>query len=210
MIDILSYLSPPQEFWWNSHLVDPITKQPQYTVASPTGIWYPKNDPPALLGFDYNPYDTQYVYQKLTELDWKAGNFKAFLGKGVPWCPRFYDPSMRLPPIIIPDTSYVAVTNGVKGPVQNLKVGVTQLSGPMYDDFNGDVGQQQFVRVTWQWDNGAVMESFDYCGPYTFGWTRWQAANLQPDGTYKVMQTSLFNTIAKGGFGPISFPYPIP
>src|ERR1700680_4117543 len=129
MIDIRSYLSPPQEFWWDNHLYDPVSKQPQYTVASPTGLWYPKNDPPKLLGFDYNPYDDQFIYQKLTELDWK-GNFKAFLGKGIPFCPHWYDPVLGSDPIVIPDTSYVAVTNGVKGPVQNLKTGVTQLSGP--------------------------------------------------------------------------------
>jgi hypothetical protein len=210
LTDILEYMVPPIDWSLENHLHDPNTND-SYAVLTPSGVWLPKNL--ALTGFDYNTFDENFVYQKLTELDWTAKNFKSFMGKGIPWCPRYFTEGQFNPPIVIADTSYRTVMNcapDTKNPPANVGKGQTQLSGPYSTiDFGGDLGVQNCMIVTWQWDDGAVMETFYYAGPRTFGGVMWTTSNLV-NGVYVIQKTSLFNQIVKGGFGALNFPCPIP
>jgi len=213
-IDILDWLTASYDWALEWHLFDPTPgSNAMYTVATPAGIWYLKNAPPKVLGFDYNTFDEVAVYQKATELGWAEKNYKAFVSKqwptgGIYWAPRYIIPGAFNPPVVTTDSSYVRMLNCVAQPPQTIGRLQTQINGPFEFNFGGDLGTLECLVLTYQWNDGAVMETNYYAKPY--GQVRWETANLTPSGRYVTQQVSNFNRIVKGGFGSVDFPCVIP
>jgi hypothetical protein len=211
--DVLNWLAPSAPFSLEWHLHDPLTND-SYGVLLPGQLWLPKAAASAkFTGFDMNTFDENLVYQKLTELDWVSGDFKSFVGPGIPWCPRYWTPGASNLPIVTQNSNYVTVKGGTPTPgTANVGTVITQLSGPYpitdpLAAFGGDIGTLPYVKITYQWGFGATLETFYYAKPY--GWVKWTTSNLVA-GAYVIQKTSLFNQIVAGGYGPVNFPWPIP
>ncbi len=210
MTDALNYLAPSFAFSSAFHLESP--SNPLYSCLGPGKIWYPKNASNMMPG-DLNTFDDTWVYQKLTEQDWtKPNSFKAFVssnwrGGGVPLCPRQLDLATYNSPVITQDSSFRIYSDCATFVVQNLQQVQTQVLG-LYDiALGGDLGTLRCLVIAYQWNNGAVKETFVFAEG--FGWVQWSTANLV-NGAYTPQKTVTFNAIVSGGFKGAAFTCPIP
>ncbi len=220
MIDALNYFAPTFPFAQENHLVSP--NNPLYCILEPGRIWYPKQTGTARMPADMNTYDETFVYQKLTEnsaIPWNspaaASAFKSFVssnwsGGGIPLGPRYLidDTSRSYGPWITKDSSFKLFTTCAASTQSNLGQVQTEALGPFTVELGGDLGTLPCVIVEYQWNNGAILETFTFAESY--GWVGWTTSNLV-NGIYVVQQSNVFNTIASGGSASyMPFPCQIP
>lgn len=212
MTDVLEYMIPSPAWALENHLAVAKGGQPVYGALVGRMLWYMKS----ASGFpwDGNTFDENYVYQSITENGWTSPNqFKMFASKswpgangGIAWAPRFFTEATWNAPLITADSTYRTYSDCGKFTTANLGGPIaTQLSGPVYKDFGGDLGEQDAIIVTYLW--GTSMEVNYYVKDY--GWVQWELWSLV-NGAYVQKQVSAFNTFAKGGSPTLNFPCPVP
>lgn len=177
----------------------------QYHVATPYSLQFIKG----AQGFpwDIKPYDSQFIYDRVTELDWTSPrDFKQF-NPQVAMCPRFWDgtpwSAFRAAPNMV--ESY---TNCIKGKPFDLGSIAFDLSGPAPVDYGGDVGNQVPTIILRYYWGGAALPLLNREELYLTqraGWCRWTHANL--NGTvYEIDKATLHNKIVAGGPPALQFP----
>jgi|HubBroStandDraft_1064217.scaffolds.fasta_scaffold15954_4 hypothetical protein len=217
-MDILSYLLPNQTWALSNHLAIAGTGgQPTYTwLDSPNSrIWNMKGA--SGYPWDSFSYDTNFVYQSITENVWTSPTtFKMFASGtwpagngGIAWLPRQVNPGEPTTPIVTADSTYrtysacgTFTTANLGGPVE------THVEGPYSIDFGGDLNYQEALVMTYKWNPGySTMEVNCYVEDY--GLVQWESYTLT-SGRYVLSQTSLFNTELAGGCPALSFPCGVP
>ena len=209
MIDALTYLAPSFSFSSSFHLES--TSNPLYTRLEGGKIWYIKS-PASMMPGDLNTFDDVWIYQKLTEQDWaKSNSFKAFVssnwpGGGIPLCPRQIDLNNRLP-VVTTDSSFRIYSDCSTFVTQNVQQIQTEVIGLIDITLYGDLGTLSCLVIQYQWNNGAVKETFAFAEKY--GLVQWSTANLI-NGLYITQKTVTFNVVKVGGFVGTKFSCPIP
>jgi len=178
-----------------------------YTVVWPDKYYWIKT--PAGDTWDINLYDGSYIYWWITELQWNTPNdYKKATHNtnfvAAPRCARTGYPGTA---ITDADSSYNRYLNCVQQPTQNLNKVVFEVWGPYTETLGGSLpANLQVLVLAYRWgcDN-----NYNNCGTkenYTiaqrYGLVKYDASNLQPDGTYKVFSTATFNQLVDGTVQP--------
>lgn len=177
----------------------------QYPRDTGSSLWFTKT----AQGYpwDIKPYDSNFIYDRVTELDWNfPSDFKQF-NPPLAMCPRLWDgdPTWN---IYHPTSNYEVWQNCVK--VNSASVGevLYTLEGPYAIDFQGMVGLTPAILLSYYWNNFSDREQLFLTR--RFGWVKWTHAALQISGRYSVDAASLHNQVVAGQVTP-KFPcFPIP
>ena len=169
-------------------------------------LWFTKT----LNGFpwDVKPYDTQAIYDRVTELDWNSPrDFKQF-NPPLAMCPRYWDGDVT-GTIYHPTSNYEVWINCQKvGNPSNVNTVGYTIDGPRFIDFGGDVRSVATIIISYYWSNGHDREQLYLC--QEFGWVKWTHATMQttpmPFPVYQVDAASVHNKLVAGGGAPIQFP----
>lgn len=156
-------------------------------VYTKTDIRYP---------WDVKGYDSDFIYDWITELDWtSAKDYKAF-ARRVAMCPRYWSG----------DTSWhlhhgIQTVNFYKDCVLTSTGSVVPdytLTGPFAYNFGGMVGTVNTIRINYQW-SPVDMEYLHTTLQY--GWVRWSHLTLA-NGVWTEDQWSLHNEVVVGTLTP--------
>jgi hypothetical protein len=186
-----------QPYGWETHHLEGLNLQGKkvisYHQVTPTCLWFVKT--PNRFPWDGKPYDANFIYDRITELNWTSPrDFKQF-NPPLAMCPRYWDgdPTSYQ---FHSDSPYEVWQNCVK--VSSASVGqvLYTIEGPYYIDFSGDVGYVESILLTYYWNNLAHREQLFLTD--VIGWAKWTHGLLAPNNRYVIDSVSLHNKIVAG------------
>jgi hypothetical protein len=149
------------------------TKVYAYHYDSGHSMWFTKT--PKAFPWDVKAYDTNFIYDTATELDWKSSrNFKKNNPQW-PMCPRFWngDPTLYQFSQHANWQPFVNCIPGVGGDVGPVYY---PIQGPFPMDFGGDVGIAGTILLTYYWSDMKQREQLFLTD--RAGWVDWTHAVL--------------------------------
>jgi hypothetical protein len=159
---------------------------------------------------EIKPYDSEYIYDRVTELNWTSPkDFKQF-NPMLSMCPRFWDGLAIDPVRFTHPLSRFEVWQNCKM-VSTATVGqvLYTMTGPADVDFGGDVGMTPSIVIRYYWNGiGAVTTYNDREELYLTqkaGWVKWTHAKWT-NGVYQIDQATLHNQIILGGPPAVQLP----
>lgn len=168
-----------------------VTKTPVYAGHIDTGktliFTKTKNGFP----WDFKPYDSNFIFDGGTELDWTSSRDFKMMDSPVAMCPRFWDGD----PTTYQFSKHIAYheyRNCIQGAPGDVGPGYFSIQYIPLMDFEGDVGQQQVILISYYWGDGKHREQLFLT--FNFGWVKWSHAvmtQLSPNLTEYVKDTEV-------------------
>jgi hypothetical protein len=205
--DMLDWMTMDSSLRSSYHMVG--NSNPLYTDMAGGKFYWTKGASGA--PWDIQLFDSKYIYLWITESNWlDPQTFKKFAkNTNMPLTPRCAKAGFPGSTITVNDTSYQSYTDCNHYTTHSLQKGVNQLWGPYKITLGGDLPSSLSVLVAsyryncdTNYSNCGDKEEYYFAQKY--GLVQWVHYSLK-SGTYKAVQSTVFNHMAKGNATP-SFP----